>query len=500
MRDLLDLIQILSEDAVGMSPGQIVKHDWRWNTFIDYIKSKKPFTTISGDEVTIDPREAKRFIDLRNQDMFKGNLSARTITGDEIALSKLAKTIDFGGAAAKAGENPEQAGKEALIVKPTQIGLTGKDIPASDFYDEILSNSALSGTDYGQVIQKLAEYIRAGEYVMLPDEYKGKEKEKVRKAIVDYAGEYLGVLALLYNRSRFPRKDQFLKWLGGDIGELTLNFPAGANNNIADSFAIISNRKNNRTLNISSKGTGGGAAPAISGLTIPDHIKSDPKYTNLVKIIEICKTPPVLMSVFKLIDLLYSINPKSIDKKYHSFLPFLTKEPDLPMICKRSIDSKKLANQIGVPKKYKSLWADVVGGGTEGGKIIYAIREEIQEAINKRNAIPEFQDGILEILEMNFIQQYCDYKGGELTFATQWPAKLDGKVSIDNKSSTNDPIKNGFSFKLGRTDTSVSSEVGEPEVDGLYNFSPDTAHNIAEPEKVTKLSDKSIGNVGRKKR
>ena len=51
---------------------------------------------------------------------------------------------------------------------------------------------------------------------------------------------------------------------------------------------------------------------------------------------------------------------------------------------------------------------------------------------------------------MNFIQQYADYKGGEVTFETQWPAKLNGKISVENKSSAGDPTAGGFSFKLGR--------------------------------------------------
>ena len=110
---------------------------------------------------------------------------------------------------------------------------------------------------------------------------------------------------------------------------------------------------------------------------------------------------------------------------------------------------------------------------------------------------------------MNFIQQYCDYKGGELTFATQWPAKLDGKISLENKASTTDPVSNGFSFKLGRTDSSVSSEPGEPEVDGAPTLGDieDVGQDIAEPKiknsKVrafAKPEPESNAGVGRKKR
>ena len=87
-------------------------------------------------------------------------------------------------------------------------------------------------------------------------------------------------------------------------------------------------------------------------------------------------------------------------------------------------------------------------------------------AINDHDAIPAFKDVVLDLLEMNFIQQYADYKKGEITFATQWPAKLDGQISVESKSSAKDPSSGGFSFKLGRSDSSVSHEPNEPYIDG----------------------------------
>ena len=508
MREFINLIQNLSEGVVGMSAGEILKYETRFNKFIEYIKGKKPFTKLDGEEVIIDPREAKRFIDLRNNDMFKGNLKARTSAGDEIALSQLAKTLDFGGAAVAAGQDASEGGKEGLIVKPKDIGICNIDYPAENFYDVIARNKILASTDYGQVIQQLAEYIVAGEYVMLPEDYRGAEKEKVRKAIVDYAGEYLGVIALLYNRSRFPRKAQFQEWLGGGLDELTLNFPESATTNLADSYANITNKKTSHTLNISSKGTGGGAAPAISGLKVPDYIRKDPNFENAIALIDICQTQSTLMQAFSVMDLVYAINPKSIDKRWHKYLPFEEKSPDLPELCKRSIASGKSRTPIGLPSKYKPLWINVNGGGTEGGKVVYDIRKEVADAINNKEGIPEFRDAILQILEMNFIQQYCDYKGGELTFATQWPAKLDGKISLENKCSTVSPTANGFSFKLGRTDNSVSSEPGEPEVDGSPTYGndiEDVAQDITEPKrskepKTVEPADTDTGGVGRKKR
>lgn len=507
MREYINLIQNLSEAAVGLSAGEIMKYEKRFLKFIEYITKRKPFTTVDGQEVVIDPREAKRFQQLYDTGMFKGNLKARQTDGDEIALSKLAKTLDFGGAAVAAGQDASTGGKEGLLVKPSQIGITDINIPSSELYSTIVNNEVLNSTDYGKVVIQLANYIVAGEYVMLPPEYQGKEKEKVRKAIVDYAGEYLGVLALLYNRSRFPRKAEFQQWLGGKTDDLIVNFPGKANTNLADSYAMITNAATSHSVNISSKGTGGGAAPAISGLKLPDTIKANPKLKNAVAFIEISQNYGTIPQAFKAMDLLFKINPKSIDKKWHKYLPFESASPDLETRAKQSVDAKKQRQDIPLPKKYAPLVNSIASeGGSDGGKLIYAIKKEVADAINNKDAIPEFKAAILELLEMNFIQQYCDYKGGQLTFATQWPAKLDGDISVENKSSAVDPTAGGFSFKLGRTDSSVSSEPGEEFVDIPDMGSiEDVAQDIVEPkinnQKVRAFAKPEAGaGVGRKKR
>ena len=63
-------------------------------------------------------------------------------------------------------------------------------------------------------------------------------------------------------------------------------------------------------------------------------------------------------------------------------------------------------------------------------------------------AVPEFQAVVLEVLDYNFIQQYTTASGNTLIFNTQWPAKLDGEVTIESKSGGVNPTKGGFSFKL----------------------------------------------------
>lgn len=476
MRDLINLIQNLSEGVVGLSAGEIIKYEWRFNKFIDKIQKGEPFTTIDGQEVVIDPAEAKRFFNMYHiGNSFKGNLQAKLAdSNQQIPLSKLAKTGEFGGAAVAAGQEASTGGKEGLIVKPSQIGITDKNIPAHDFYDVIKNNKELNSTDYGKVVTDLADYIISGEVVMLPPEYTEKDKEKVRKAIVDYAGEYLGVLALLYDRSRFPRRASFEEWMGGKIDDLVLYFPSKANTNLADSYAQITNPNTSHSINISSKGTGGGAAPAISGLKVPDYIRNDPNFSDAVEFIDICQKQGTIAQAFSAMDLIYQTNPKAIDKKWHAFLPFSQKNPKLEALAKQSIDAKKQRQDVKLPSKYSKLYSDIASSSaSDGGKLVYAIKKEVADSVNNKDGIPTFKDAVLQILEMNFIQQYTDYANGQLKFATQWPAKLDGNISVENKSSAVDPTAGGFSFKLGRVDDSVSTEPGEGPVDNLDYAEPD---------------------------
>ena len=463
MRNIIDLLDNLNE-ATNLAPSEL-KDPNRFEKFLWKIENGDPFLNKAREQVYLDPSEAERFRQLRTNNQFSGSLSATTTDGEQVALSQLLKTNDLGGqqgdphkpgTADTAGVG---AGKEALLVKPKTIEITDRDIPAKDLYKVISGNQILNSTEYGKTVIQLANEIVSGQAVVLPPEYQTKSMEKVRKAIVDYAGEYLGVLALVTGRTQFENQKEFTKWLGASVSELVINFPGKSNTNIADSYATVKNKKTSHSLNISSKGTGGGAAPAISGLKISDDIKKNPNLTNAVKFIELCQAKAdtrgasTLIQAFEAMNFIYSINPGSISKKFYKFLPWQ------PASVATIVDA--VATGAELPKKYNAAFADIKTRGgtvTEGGTLVYAIKKDVAEAINDRDAIPEFKDTILQVLEMNFIQQYTDYSNGEMTFVTQWPAKLDGDISVINKSSAAEPTAGGFSFKLGRV--TKADEIG----------------------------------------
>jgi hypothetical protein len=466
MRDLLDKLDALTEDRT-LAPNIINKNAERFNSIIGYLRgpdarfyfAKQP-PGIGQPFVVAAPDLADEWETLKSQGQFSGtNVKVRDNQGRAWPVSAFLKTAEFGGQAAKPGEEGEIQ-KEAALLKPTQIGITDKPIAAGNLGKEIINNPTLQSTDYGRAVIQMAQQIMAGKNPVLPKELIGT---KIGTSIQDYAGEYLGVLAMVTGVSDFPYKEEFLEWLGGDLKSLTLEFPSKANTNIADSYASITNKNTNHKINISSKGEGGGAPPSVGGLKIPDEIRDDPKFQTAVDFIDLADTsrkggrfqlpePKTVSQVFQAMNLLHERVPDSVPAKFQKFLPW-----DISIVDKaiESMEAFKDGKEKSMPR-YKSAWSDIrfKKPSSDGGKLVHAVKLAVMEAVNEGQAIPNFQDVILRILGMNFIQQYAllDGKSGVMTFRTQWPAQLRGKVSLESKSGATDPRKGGFSFKLANTD------------------------------------------------
>jgi len=526
MRDLLNLIQTLSEDST-LNPSIILKRGGRFEKFIYMIANQQPFYTIDQEPVIADPSEAARFQQLHDDGKFSGTLKIKLEDGRQIPLSHLLKTSDLGGEA-KTGEEGETTGKESALLKPSQIKITDKDIPASQLGETIINNSVLQSTDYGRLVIEMAETIMNGGNPVIPKDV----PTKIKESIIDYAGEYLGVLALVSGTSRFPRKKGFTEWLGSDVSELTINFPGKANTNIADSYASISNDKTNHKINISSKGQGGGAPPSVSGLKVPDEIRNNPDYLGAVGFIDLCDngtkkvaakislpSPRTISSVFAAMNLLNEVAPESIPQKFKSILPWDVNK--ITNDVKESIENFKKNVQSSGPNSYpgKMPGYDIFFNdikfkkpSSDGGKLTHAVKLAVMNAVNEGQAIPEFQEVVLSILDMNFIQQYADFdpKSRIMSFATQWPAKLEGQITLESKSGGTDPTKGGFSFKLAntspKTDLEEPDELGtevvpKGDVVGTVSDLATSSINIVNPtRKEPEEKPRQVGDVGRQKR
>jgi hypothetical protein len=494
MRDLLDKIHLLEDRTLNAAT--ITKYPERFNKFLQMIQTGMPFYKTDKSTVIADPSEAKRFADMNKKGLFKGPLKLKLDDGTEIPLSNLLKTSDLGGQAST-GKEGEQTGKEMALLKPSQIGLSDKEIPASDLGNEIVNNSVLNSTEYGKVVIQMAQDIIAGKNPVIPEDV----PEKIKSSIIDYAGEYLGILALVSGRSRFPARKRFEEWLGGNINSLVINFPSKPNINIADSFATIKNAQTQHTVNISSKGKGGGAAPSLSGLKIPDELRDNNQYKPVIEFIELCDAnkpskagftnPRTVSQIFEAMNLLYEYVPDSIPDKFKPFLPWTPQIVPAVMLSMASFKQKGKGN---LPK-FKKLWDDFdfKKQSSDGGKLVYATKLAVMKAINEGNALPEFPSVVLKILDNNFLQQYTDYtpKTRTVSFATQWPAKLDGKITLESKSGATDPTKGGFSFKL----SPVEGKTVLPEPNEVSSVAP-SATGINKPLSMAPAKT----GAGRKKR
>jgi hypothetical protein len=453
MRDLINIVDSINEAT--LEPSQIIKYPERFDAFISHIQDGKPFyTEKDGVEVILDPSEADRFLELKAQGQFRGALKGRDVSGREWALSSFRKTAEFGGASMRPGDDsPESLKKEGALLKPSQIRIVDRPIPAGELLNEIANNQVLQGTEYGRLVIGMAQNIVAGEPVVVNKDL--LKNEQIKKAVVDYAGEYLGVLALINNQTKFPRREEFIEWLGGDLSSLVLNFPSDISNPLADSFASIENPNTEHEISISSKGTGGGAPPSISSLKVPDHLREKKSLQTAIDLIELCQNenlpkPKTISQVFQVMNLLHERIPNKVPKQFEPFLPW---KIDIVAKIKDSIKN-------GTPMpEYQTLFADLESKGSDGGKLTYVTKSAVMEMVNG-GAVPEFQTAVLEILDYNFIQQYADIKRGMMVFETQWPAKLDGVVTMESKSGGTDPTKGGFSFKLKPKGSSAKSDPG----------------------------------------
>jgi hypothetical protein len=166
-----------------------------------------------------------------------------------------------------------------------------------------------------------------------------------------------------------------------------------------------------------------------------------------VDFIELCQNknlpkPTTISQVFQAMNLLEERVPEAVPKEFKKFLPW-------PMEIVAQVQDS-LKNGTPMPR-YQKLFANLESKGNDGGKLTYVVKDAVMEAVNG-GAVPEFQAAILETLDYNFIQQYTKMaRGGQLQFDTQWPAKLNGIVSLETKSGGTDPTKGGFSFKLKPT-------------------------------------------------
>jgi len=349
-----------------------------------------------------------------------------------------------------AGGRASVSTKEKLLLKPSDIFPDGQ-FSAQKVFDAVIQNKVLKSTDYGKFVIDIAKQIQQGkepDISAVPTEF--------QKAIRDFAGEYLGVLALLNNTANFPSRAQFFEHLGvSNLNDIELYFPAKTNNPLADSIAKgqFKNKKTGNAILVSSKGDKG-AAPSVDNLKIPENLANSNEYrleTGFIKTLQ--EEGTAFSQPFYAINYLYRNFPQSISSEIVQALPFDESEikevrdwfnKKLPLSAYKKIDKKyKPILKLSETKNPKA---------PIGGVIQYTLKSELKRLINSEKILPNFESLAREILQTNFIQIFADIKSNKLVFEVLWPNKemASGVITIESKYGIGQSAQGKMSFNVGR--------------------------------------------------
>jgi hypothetical protein len=467
----------------GLTPAEIFgKHlGWRPDALIAKLKAKTPFVDSLNQEVANKynpaPGEFQRLeplitaakearLENPNAAVPSLVLNYKSITRPDGTTEKTAGSISFSKLEKYDLQTAKGQATTDVNVQPLGIGIaapkvdkstttaeeikTALDansaIKGSDLYDVIANNQVLSSAGpLGAAIKQAAEEISN---FQIPD--LSKYDEKTQKVMAIDAGEYLGILMMVYGMAEWSgnKYDKFLKFLGAtDLSELLVIFPGSQNSQLQDSYGV-QNTATGHTIMISSKGgigsTAVGAAPALSGLKIPARMKKAAQPGSAVDFIQLMQgeSMTTINQPFYALNFLNQYYPDSIPEMYKAVLPFT--DADIASInanIKGRGDLDPKFNTIIQSRKVKSR-------ARAGGILFYAAAKDLVESFNSNQPIPDFRQTVLKILDMNFVQIFTRVVGKKLTANVLWPGNIDGNVLLWTKAEAASPSSAGLSFKV----------------------------------------------------
>jgi hypothetical protein len=446
-------------------------------TFINKIKNNELFSLENGQSVVLDNTEENINAIMNWNGGRAPKLSGRYQGRTEpvtVPVNAILKTGEFGGMAAGEGED---AGKEGMIGRTAHLNLhdiskdeekaigdikqliSDKGIPGSELTSRIINNPTLQKEDpHGQWIIEIAQNIEQKKYpVPVPDGV--FEDQKYLKFIQDYAGEYLGIAGLTNGLGDFPKLGAFLNFLGAkSMEELSYYFPMSENSPLADSFAYIKSPTGaEHHMYLSSKGGTRGAAPSMSNLKIPEDLAfgGSPQQDQALEFLKIVQdeNSSQITGTLKALNYLGEVASKAIpDKNLARILPLTDEEISFFQNNYSTDKSKRNITVKDLPKRLQPYAQSRFNSGSVKvvtGDFIMAATVAVRDAINKGNALPEFQNLAKELLGYNFVQIFTQIRKrpAGMTFRVLWPAKIDGEIEIYSNSSQLD-LKGKLGFRI----------------------------------------------------
>jgi uncharacterized protein YnzC (UPF0291/DUF896 family) len=149
--ELAESIKLRIVEASSLSPATLAKSSktggTRGDVLLKKIAKKEPIKLLSGEEIVIDTKKSKDFVDILKSQMYTraSNVKFFDTKGNPYTLGKLEKTADFGGKGTGAGVQIELGAlaglnKQLEELGPVDIKLGGK------IYKNITSGYKVDGT------------------------------------------------------------------------------------------------------------------------------------------------------------------------------------------------------------------------------------------------------------------------------------------------------------------------------------------------------------------
>ena len=464
----------------GLTPGEIFgKHlEWRPDALIAKLQAKTsfvdkldlnvanqyvpadgeyerlaPLITAAKDALTDNDTAPKPSLTLNYKSIIRPDGTVDKTTGS-IAFSKLEK-YDLQTAKGQATSK--------VNVQPIGIGIAAPKVDkgvsvADEIKNALDNNSSIAGKDIHRTIMNNSVLDQAGE---LGKAIKQASKEihqqqnpvvnqydkKTQTVIAIDAGEYLGIQQMIDGSADWKGKyEAFLKFLGaGDLNSMKVIFPGSQNSQLQDSYGV-QNAATGHTIMISSKGgigsTAAGAAPALSGLVLPENMTKKVKPGSGVDFIMLLQRMSTINQPFAGMNFLNTHYPDAVPELYKNLLPFTNEDI-------QSINAN-IKGRGDLDPKFDAIIASraIKSRARKGGILMYATAKDLVETINTTQPIPDFRQTVLNVLDMNFVQIFSRVVGGKLKADVLWPGKIDGNVLLWTKAEAAAPSSAGFSFKV----------------------------------------------------
>jgi len=455
--------KIIAEATLQPSELFQIKHlDWRPAAFLKKLQDRTPFIKVrTGEKVIPAKGEFERLKNQinsivkakkKNPNAPSGNFTVKTDKG-EFKISDFEKAdlqTPKGQITSKVNVQPRGIGiaadkteKQTTSAEQIKTAIKNKKaILGKDLYKTITDNQILAQAGLlGQAVKKCAKEITEKTIPNIQ-----AYDPKIQKILAIDAGEYLGILQMIYDTANFPKKEAFLKFLDTkDLNQMLIIFPGAQNSPLEDSYGV-QNTRTGHTIMISSKGGLGkkasGAAPSLKGLKIPDSMKLKIKPGSAIDFLQLMQQKSTVEQPFEGLNFLHKYYPESVLPIYNKILPFSSDD-----ILKIKDNIKGVAK---LPAKFNKIIAskDISARATDGGKLMYSAVKDLVKILNETKPIKDFRQTILEMLDMNFVQIFSRVVGGKLTADILWPGKVDGEVLIWSKAEAAEPTKVGLGFKI----------------------------------------------------